>query len=134
VKILIFGLPGSGKTTLAQQIKARTGCVWFNADELRKIHNDWDFSKLGRIRQAQRMRELADTVEGLVVCDFVAPTEEIRNIFDADISIWMDTIIKSGRFEDTNKIFELPSTPTYIIDRFLTSDEINSFIKHTLNH
>lgn len=127
MKVLIFGLPGSGKTTLAQYIKARTDCVWYNADELRKSYNDWDFSFEGRIRQAYRMKELADKENGLVVCDFVAPTEEIRNIFGADITIWMNTI-ESGRFEDTNKVFESPLNPTYIVDHFLSLEEIETLI------
>ena len=127
MKILIFGLPGSGKTTLAQYIKARTDCVWYNADELRKTYNDWDFSEEGRIRQAQRMKELADKEEGIVICDFVAPTENIRNLFGADITIWMNTI-EAGRFEDTNKIFEIPLNVGYIITKYLSNEDMSRFV------
>ena len=41
-KILVFGLPGSGKTTFARQLAVNM--AYFNADEIRKMFNDWDFS------------------------------------------------------------------------------------------
>jgi len=110
MKILIFGLPGSGKSTLAKPFADLIGGVWINADEVRTHYNDWDFTPEGRIRQAQRMRHLADGVVlagKIAVADFVCPTEAARLEFDPDYTVWMDTIDK-GRFEDTNKIFEQP--------------------------
>ena len=113
-RILIMGLPGAGKTYLAQQIvdhlqaeKKRVG--WLNADDVRKKYNDWDFSEAGRIRQSLRMRELADAMGDMdyVICDFVAPLVEMRNNFKADWTIWVDTIDR-GRFEDTNRAFVPP--------------------------
>ena len=103
-----MGLPGSGKTTLASALLKLIDCVWYNADAVRKNYNDWDFSKEGRLRQATRMKTLADDSKGHVICDFVAPTKEIRDIFNADYTIWVDTI-KEGRFNDTNKVFEPPT-------------------------
>jgi adenylylsulfate kinase len=111
VKILIMGLPGSGKTTLAQMMAPRLNAVWLNADEVRKEANDWDFSEDGRRRQSLRMRSLAEGAVGnnrTVVADFICPTEKTREHFGADYVIWMDTI-KEGRFEDTNKMFEEPT-------------------------
>ena len=111
MKILIMGLPGSGKTTLAQMMAPRLNAVWLNADEVRKEANDWDFSEDGRRRQSLRMRSLAEEAVGnnrTVVADFVCPTEKTREHFGADYVIWMDTI-KEGRFEDTNKMFEEPT-------------------------
>jgi adenylylsulfate kinase len=107
-RILIMGLPGSGKTTLAQALQAKLNCAWFNADEIRARYNDWDFSTEGRLRQSKRMRILADDSSNeYVIADFVAPLKQMRDIFAADYVIWMDTIAE-GRFEDTNRVFEPP--------------------------
>ncbi len=109
-KILIMGLPGAGKTTLANALKKIiekdfNTVNWLNADKIRQQFNDWDFSESGRIRQSIRMRELADSSStDYVIADFVAPLVEMRNNFDADWVIWVDTIDR-GRFEDTNKAF-----------------------------
>ena len=105
-----MGLPGSGKTTLANELAPMLNAKRLNADEVRKEANDWDFSDDGRKRQAKRMRDLAQKAisEGkYVVADFICPTEKTRNEFAADYVVWVDTI-KSGRYEDTNKIFEPP--------------------------
>lgn len=113
-KILIMGLPGAGKTYLAQCIfnlleSENKNVSWLNADDVRARYNDWDFSHEGRIRQSKRMRELAESNydADYVICDFVAPLPEMRNNFKADWTIWVDTIEK-GRFEDTNKVFVAP--------------------------
>lgn len=118
-RILIMGLPGSGKTTFAQELVKRLmvnhTVSWFNADTVRTQFNDWEFSDAGRYRQVQRMRDLAvESDSDFVICDFVCPTEELREVFAADITIWMDTIQK-GRFENTNKVFMPPTKFTYRI-------------------
>lgn len=110
-----MGLPGSGKTTLAEELKVvleevNKSVLWLNADNIRKIHDDWDFSAEGRLRQAKRMVSYADVSDDdYVIADFVCPLPEMRDIFDADFTIWVDTI-DSGRFEDTNKAFQKPDT------------------------
>lgn len=119
-KILVMGLPGSGKTTLAEELKSQLQLkgktvAWFNADYVRHINNDWDFSSEGRIRQAKRMKELANgMMTDYVICDFVAPTEEIREIFESDFTIWMNTE-KWSNYQDTDKIFEKPEKVDYTI-------------------
>jgi len=115
MKILICGLPGSGKSTLAEPFAKLINGVWINADQVREQYNDWDFTQGGRMRQAQRMRYLSDGVVragGIAVADFVCPTENARREFDADYTVWMDTI-KEGRYEDTNRMFEQPTKVNY---------------------
>ena len=110
MKILIMGLPGSGKTYLTERLVPLLGSAWFNADKIREMANDWDFSEEGRIRQSNRMKTFADFEKShgrLVVCDFVCPTMNTRQMFDADFTVWMDTI-NVGRYADTNKLFERP--------------------------
>ena len=108
--ILIMGLPGAGKTTLANELSKLIECKRLNADEIRKAANDWDFSEEGRKRQAKRMSDAALKIkkEGSnVIADFICPTPEARELFPADYVIWVDTI-KEGRFEDTNQMFVKP--------------------------
>ena len=108
--ILIMGLPGAGKTTLAETLAPMVNAKRLNADEVRKAANDWDFSVDGRKRQAKRMAELALKLKeqgNYVVADFICPTPEARKLFPADYIVWVDTI-KEGRFEDTNKMFVKP--------------------------
>ena len=127
-RILIMGLPGSGKTTLAGALKKyleehgdityaralqelidpQVEVTWFNADDVRRKYNDWDFSNDGRIRQSLRMFQFSMESGGdYVICDFVAPLVEQRNNFKADWTIWLDTI-REGRYADTNALFQEP--------------------------
>ena len=108
--ILIMGLPGAGKTTLAEKLALLIDAKRLNADEVRKAANDWDFSEEGRKRQARRMADLALKLKSdgnNVIADFICPTPEARKLFPADYIVWVDTI-KAGRFEDTNQMFVKP--------------------------
>ena len=108
--ILIMGLPGAGKTTLANELAPMINAKRINADEVRRSANDWDFSEEGRKRQSKRMAKLALKIKSkgnYVVADFICPTPEARSLFPADYIIWVDTI-KQGRFEDTNLMFVKP--------------------------
>ena len=146
-RILIMGLPGAGKTYLAERLKkyleehikpisensltpfadAKIKIKWLNADEVRKQYNDWDFSKEGRIRQSLRMRELADKSNAdYCIVDFVAPLIEMRNNFKADWTIWVDTI-SAGRYEDTNKAFIAPDVYDFRITE-QNADKWSEFI------
>ena len=105
-----MGLPGSGKTTLANELAPLLNAKRLNADEVRKEANDWDFSEEGRKRQAKRMADFALKLRkdnNYVVADFICPTPEAESLFPSDYIIWVDTI-KEGRFDDTNKMFVKP--------------------------
>ena len=105
-----MGLPGSGKTTLANELGPLLNAKRLNADEVRKEANDWDFSEEGRKRQAKRMANFALKLRkdnNYVIADFICPTPAARSLFPSDYVIWVDTI-KEGRFDDTNKMFVKP--------------------------
>ena len=155
-KILIMGLPGAGKTFLATALKKyieenssirnfpmsrainmehmpttyKCTVDWFNADEIRKRFNDWDFSREGRIRQSLRMAEFAlKCTSDFVICDFVAPLVEMRNNFKADWTVWVDTI-DQGRFDDTNKAF----IPPDVYDFRVTEQNADKWAEFIGNH
>jgi len=135
MKILIMGLPGSGKTTLAKALSKELNAPHINADEVRTIHNDWDFSHEGRIRQARRMSMFADntlTQTKYVICDFICPTKETRNAFGNAFVIWMNTI-NNSKYDDTNKLFEQPIKVDVCIVNGLTIKQEVELIMEKLN-
>ena len=113
--ILIMGLPGAGKTTLADELAPMINAKRLNADQVRKAAKDWDFSAEGRKRQAKRMADFALKLKSEgnnVIADFICPTPEARKLFPADYVVWVDTI-KAGRFDDTNQMFVKPDKYNY---------------------
>jgi hypothetical protein len=160
IRILVMGLPGSGKTYFAERLKKyleengtmdniqpgrwleyespivdpKVEVDWFNADEVRRRFNDWDFSKEGRIRQSLRMLEFAFKSPGdYVICDFVAPLPEMRSNFKADWTIWLDTI-DQGRYEDTNKAFVAPEVYDFRIPEMNAEKWVEFVGQHILDN
>jgi cytidyltransferase-like protein len=129
-KILIMGLPGAGKTTLARLLVPRLNAVHFNADEVRaNVNRDLGFSVEDRVEQARRMGWLCDRVVDAgthAVADFICPTPETRVAFGDAFIVWVDRI-KESQFPDTDALFEPPQhwdvrvepegSPTYWAER-----------------
>ena len=135
-KILIMGLPGAGKTHFAKHLKKELESIigvtvdWYNADDVRKSFNDWDFSHDGRLRQAIRMSDLSvNSRADFVICDFVCPLVEMRNLFKPDWIIWIDTI-DQGRFADTNRMF----VPPDVYDFRITEQNSDIWVPFVAEH
>lgn len=135
-KILVMGLPGAGKSHFSKELKKELESIigisvnWYNADEVRKSFNDWDFSHDGRLRQAIRMSDLAGSCRSdFVICDFVCPLVEMRNLFKPDWVIWIDTI-DQGRYQDTNRMF----TPPDIYDFRITEQNSQIWVPFVADH
>ena len=125
-----MGLPGAGKTTLADELAPLLNAKRLNADEVRKAANDWDFSEEGRTRQAKRMADFALKLKNegnYVIADFICPTPKARSLFPADYIVWVDTI-KEGRFDDTNKMFVKPEK----YDFHVTTQNAEMWVKKIL--
>ena len=106
MRILIMGLPESGKTALGEKLSVEFSIPFWDADVVREIYNDWDFSRRGRDRQSLRMRKLAE-IDPISISAFIAPLPGyVRNFFP-DKLIWMNTV-KECKYEDTNKLFQSP--------------------------
>ena len=112
--LLIMGLPGAGKTTLARVLAAHLNAVHFDADEVRaNINRDLGFSVEDRVEQARRMgwlgRQVACTGQ-YAIADFVCPTPATRAAFGSAFIVWVDRI-DASRYEDTNALFVPPERP-----------------------
>lgn len=109
MRVLVMGLPGSGKTTFCRDWLLPSlppFARYHNADEVRAEANDWDFTREGRLRQAQRMVDRCEP-QGIDVIDMVAGTREQREIIKADYTFFIDRI-KESKYPDTNAVFERP--------------------------
>ena len=113
-KILIMGLPGTGKTTLARALAARLNAAHYNADEVRSsISVDFGFSEAYRVEHARRMGWLCDQVIKagcFAVADFICPTRETRKASVENgepFIVWADRV-QTRPFKDTNRLFSPP--------------------------
>ena len=122
MKILIMGLPGAGKTWLGEKLSKHFSIPYWDADIVRNIYNDWEFSSMGRERQALRMRKLAE-LDCISISGFVCPLPGLVRHFQPDKLIWMDTI-KEGKYEDTNKLFVEPTKYDLRIKTWIDEDQL----------
>lgn len=133
VLLLLCGLPGAGKTTLANQIcHVRPDIEHINADAVRAAANDWDFTAAGRLRQTKRMREAAlDCFAPCALVDQVCPTPELRALLNPHYTIWLNTITpQASRYYDTSQLWIDPTEeeraqPGFLeLDKWVPNDSI----------
>ena len=127
MRILIMGLPNSGKTTLGEKLSEEFNIPFWDNDVVRKIYNDWDFSQQGRERQALRMRKISE-IDPISICAFICPLPGYRSFFFADKLIWMDTV-EECEYEDTNKLFSPPTKYDVRITKLGEDDEAFDLVK-----
>ena len=125
-KVLVMGLSGAGKTTLANKLEEHLKTTYtitrINADEIRSKYNDWDFTITGRLRQAERCKLLAkQSNNDIVICDFIAPIHQSIDIFEPNYIIWLNTVSES-QYKDTDQLFENPTKVDKIITNYSDID------------
>lgn len=129
--ILVMGLQGSGKTTLAKPLcnaVANQGawCQLLNSTFVRAVTEDWDFTDAGRATSARRLRNWAESfrLQGMpTIIDMICPTNKLREIIDADIIVWINTITKSDS-PAIDAIFEPPANADYVLQSYDQSEAI----------
>ena len=129
-KILIMGLSGSGKTSLAKLLAPMFNAVLLNEDEVRKEANDFDLSEVGRSIHTNRMKRLADEAiqnNRNVIADFEC-TDDERKDFNADYIIYMDTIKESKLKPPSNYDFIVTHKDAQMFS-FLIKQEILDKLK-----
>ena len=127
MRILIMGLPESGKTALGEKLSVEFSIPFWDADVVRKIYNDWDFSLQAREHQTLRMRRLSE-LDPMSICAFICPLPGFRTFFFPDKLIWMDTV-EECKYEDTNKLFSPPQKYDVRITRLGDDTEAFDLVK-----
>ena len=130
MRILIMGLPGSGKTTLGKKLSKQYGIPFWDGDVVREIYNDWDFSVQSRERQALRMRKLSE-LDCISITGFGCPLPGFVTFFFPDKLIWMDTV-KECEYENTNKLFKSPQKYDVRITKLGDDDEAFDLVRDCL--
>ena len=77
-----YGQPGSGKTTLAKSLLEKIDAIHIDGDDVRKIFNNQDYSKDGRIKNLTNINNIVRFLDHKgfnVVVSVVSPYKEIRD-------------------------------------------------------
>ena len=127
-----MGLPDSGKTTLGEKLSKKFNIPFWDADIVREIYNDWDFSGQGRERQSLRMRYLAE-IDPISISAFIAPHPCYKLNFFPDKVIWMDTV-KDCKYEDTNELFTPPRKFDVRIEKLGNDDEAFNLVRNCFDN
>ena len=122
-----MGLPQSGKTTLGEKLSKEYNIPFWDADVVRTIYNDWDFSLQARERQTLRMRKLSE-LDPISISAFICPLPGLRSFFFPDRLIWMDTV-EECEFEDTNKMFQPPEKYNIRITELGNDEEVFNLVR-----
>ena len=115
--ILVYGLPGSGKTTFSKELhKQLENSILIHADDVRKDVNyenldlrgnnkNMAFHHMKEVLLAEHLKELINSTDNdYVIVDFVAPTKESRKIIGGDVGVWLNTI-QNKKYKNTKNIF-----------------------------
>ena len=136
MKILVCGLPESGKTWLAMRMAGYFKCPHFNADKVRAMADDWRFDKKARHRQANRLSNMADFEHSpaggsapVTVTDFVCPTEVTRALFNPGLTIWLNTKENETPYADTKAMWEDPLEAEVVVESFMSDEEIRTLCR-----
>jgi adenylylsulfate kinase-like enzyme len=129
MKILVYGLSGSGKTTFCKNLKKVNSMLdHYEADIVREAFNDWSFDKKARERQAKRLFalcNLSNLQNKIAIADFICPYDKFRN--DYDIKIFMNTV-KESKYKDTDNIFEKTKNYDFEIKNYNYDDVIKNIL------
>lgn len=113
MRILICGLPGHGKSTLAANLSRRLHIPFYDGEAIRRsLGLGWPGDSAERVQQAHRMRALTTPIlaaGGHVICSFVCPTVAARREFCADYIICVNRPdAPPMSYTDTNAIWWPP--------------------------